>query len=176
MRKMKIQRITFTALMTAAAVVLSYVESLLPTAPFMMPGSKLGLSNIAVMFAASSMSVGETLLIVLAKSCFVLITRGVTAFMMSLAGGILSAVCMMIIFQKVKNFGFIGTGVASALCHNAGQLLVSLIIMKTTAVFGYVPVLIFASVGTGILTGTLLKAAMPYLRSLNKFIVKGLEK
>lgn len=155
--------------MTAAAVVLSAVESLLPTAPFMMPGSKLGLSNVVVMFAASSMSIAETLFIVIAKSFFVLITRGATAFFMSLAGGLLSAACLLIIFRRVKNFGFIGTGVASALFHNAGQLLVSFIIIGSTAVLGYAPVLIFTSIATGILTGALLRAAYPYLKNLNKF-------
>lgn len=156
--------------MTASAVVLSILESFLPTAPFMMPGSKLGLSNIVVMFSASSLGIAETLFIVIAKSFFALITRGVTAFLMSLAGGILSALCLLVIFRKNNGFGFIGTGVMSALCHNFGQLLVSFIIMKTPAVFGYAPILIFASVGTGILTGTLLKVSMPYLKRLSKNI------
>lgn len=156
--------------MTASAVVLSIVEGLLPTAPFMIPGSKLGLSNIVVMFSASSLGVAETLFIVMAKSLFALITRGATAFFMSLAGGLLSSLCLLIIFRKIKGFGFIGTGVASAFCHNLGQLLVSFIIMKTWSVFGYAPILILTSVGTGILTGTLLKVSMPYLKRLSKNI------
>lgn len=169
MNKRKIQRITFTALMTSVAVVLSYVESLLPPAAFMPPGAKLGLSNIAVMFSASSLSIGETLIIVLAKSIFALITRGFTAFLMSLTGGIFSALCLIFILRKTKNTGYIGTGVASALCHNAGQLLVSFILIKSPAVFGYTPVLILTSLGTGFLTGILLKTAMPYLkRSITK--------
>ena len=166
MRKEKIKRITLTSLLTALAVVLSFVESLLPTAYFMPPGSKLGLSNIPVMFSASSLSVGETLILVFAKSVFVLITRGVTAFLMSLAGGFLSALCTMFIFRKTKNFGFLGIGVLSALCHNVGQLTVSFFMVKTSAVLGYAPFLLVASVGTGILTGTILRFAMPYFSKL----------
>lgn len=176
MRKEKIQKITFTALMTAMAVALSFAEGLLPAAPFMMPGSKLGLSNIAVMFAASSLGAPETLFIIIAKAFFVLITRGVTAFLMSLAGGLLSGLCLLLIFRKIKGFGFIGTGVASAFCHNLGQLLVSFIIMKTPAVFGYAPVLILMSVGTGLLTGILLKISMPYLKGVGKHIAKERDK
>ena len=101
MRKDRIKRITFTALMTAASIVLSFVESLLPTAYFMPTGSKLGLSNIPVMFSASALTIGETMLIVLAKSVFVFITRGFTAFCMSLAGGILSALCMVLLMKKL---------------------------------------------------------------------------
>jgi heptaprenyl diphosphate synthase len=168
MRNEKIKRITFTALMTAIAVVLSFVESLLPTAYFMPPGSKLGLSNIPVMYSASKLSVGETLLIVFAKSVFVFITRGFTAFCMSLAGGMLSALCMIFIFRKTKGFGYMGIGVLSALFHNAGQLIVSFFLVQTTAIVGYAPVLLVASVFTGILTGTVLKISMPYFSKLIK--------
>lgn len=168
MRNEKIKRITFTALMTAIAIVLSIVEGLFPTAYFMPPGSKLGLSNIPVMFSASKLSVGETLLIVFTKSAFVFITRGFTAFCMSLAGGILSALCMIFIFRKTKGFGFMGIGVLSALCHNAGQLIVSYFLVQTTAIVGYAPVLLIASVFTGILTGTILKVSMPYFSKLKE--------
>ncbi|MBQ4573528.1 MAG: Gx transporter family protein [Clostridia bacterium] len=168
MRNEKIKRITFTALMTAIAVVLSFVESLLPTAYFMPPGSKLGLSNIPVMFSASKLTVGETLLIVFAKSVFVFITRGFTAFCMSLAGGILSALCMIFIFRKTNGFGYMGIGILSALCHNAGQLIVSFFLVQTTAIVGYAPVLLIASVGTGFLTGTLLRLVMPYYTKLKE--------
>lgn len=154
--------------MTAFAVVLSFVESLLPTAYFMPPGSKLGLSNIPVMFSASRLSIGETLLIVFAKSAFVFITRGFTAFCMSLAGGLLSALCMIFIFRKIKDFGYIGIGIMSALCHNAGQLTVSFFLVQTTAIIGYAPILLVASVLTGILTGTLLRIATPYFSKLIK--------
>lgn len=168
MRNERIKRITFTALMTAIAVVLSFVESLLPTAYFMPPGSKLGLSNIPVMFSASKLSVGETLLIVFAKSVFVFITRGFTAFCMSLTGGLFSALCMIFIFRKTKGFGYMGIGILSALCHNAGQLIVSFFLVQTTAIVGYAPVLLIASVGTGFLTGTLLRLVMPYFSKLKE--------
>lgn len=170
----KIKRITFTALMTAMAVVLSFVESLLPTAYFMPPGSKLGLSNIPVMFSASKLSVAETLLIVVAKSIFVFITRGFTAFCMSLMGGLFSALCMIFVFRKNKGFGFMGIGVMSALCHNIGQLLVSFFLVQTTAILGYAPIMLVASVFTGILTGTILKISMPYFSKLIR--VKEMEK
>ncbi|MGN0539208.1 MAG: Gx transporter family protein [Candidatus Fimenecus sp.] len=174
MRNRKIKRLTFTALMTAAAVVLSFAEGLFPASAFLPPGSRLGLSNIPVMFAASALSIGETMLIVVAKAFFVLITRGFTAFLMSLCGGVLSALCMLLIFRRFKSIGCVGTGVLSALCHNAGQLLVSFIIIDSAAVFGYAPVMIIAAAVTGVLTGSVLRAAMPYFYKMN--FVKEMEK
>lgn len=166
MRKERIKRITFTALMTAISVVLSFVESLLPTAYFMPPGSKLGLSNIPVMFSASKLSIGETLLIVVAKSVFVFITRGFTAFCMSLTGGILSALCMVLLLKKKTGFGYAGIGVLSAICHNIGQLSVSFFLVQSSAIIGYAPVMLIASVVTGLLTGTILRLIMPYFTKL----------
>ena len=155
--------------MTAFAVVLSFVEGLLPTVYFMPPGSKLGLSNIPVMFSVSKLSVSETLLIVFAKSVFVLITRGATAFFMSLAGGVLSAICMLIMLRKTTDFGFVGIGILSAICHNIGQLLVSFFLVQSGAIIGYAPIMLIASVVTGFLTGTILRVAMPYFVKLFSF-------
>jgi heptaprenyl diphosphate synthase len=166
MRKARIKRITFTALMTAASIVLSFVESLLPTVYFMPPGSKLGLSNIPVMFSASTLTIGETMLIVLAKSVFVFITRGFTAFCMSLAGGILSALCMVLLVKKKTGFGYAGLGVLSAICHNIGQLSVSFFLVQSSAIIGYAPVMLIAAVVTGILTGTLLRLTLPYFSKM----------
>ncbi len=169
MRNEKIKRITFTALMTTFAVVLSFVESLLPSAYFMPPGSKLGLSNIPVMFSASKLSVKETLLIVFAKSVFVFITRGATAFFMSLAGGFLSALCMLIMLRKATDFGYVGIGVLSAICHNIGQLTVSFFLVQSSAIIGYAPIMLITAVITGFLTGTILRLAMPYFSRLFSF-------
>lgn len=169
MRSEKIKRITFTALMTAFAVVLSFVESLLPTAYFMPSGSKLGLSNIPVMFSASKLSARETMLIVIAKSVFVFITRGATAFFMSLAGGFLSAVCMLIMLRKTRDFGLVGIGVLSAVCHNIGQLAISFFLVQSSAIIGYAPIMLITAVITGFLTGTVLKITMPYFSKLVSF-------
>ena len=173
MRTERIKRITFLALMTAASVALSFAESLIPVASFMLPGSKLGLSNIVVMFAASALGFWPTFFIVVAKALFAAVTRGVSAGLMSLAGGLLSAGCLLLIFRKLKFIGSIGTGVISALMHNAGQLAVSFIMLQSPAVMGYIPVLILASVGTGILTGTLFRVGEPYLNKLKTDITRG---
>ena len=78
----------------ALALVLSFLESLLPPLPMMPPGAKLGLSNIVTMFLASSQGLVPALLIALLKGLFAGVTRGFTAMVLSLAGGMLST-CVM---------------------------------------------------------------------------------
>ncbi len=168
--KTKIQKIALMGILSAQALVLAFLENLLPALPFMPPGVKLGLSNIVTMFCAGTMGVTSAFTVTLIKSLFVLLTRGFTAFLMSLGGGLIStlAMCLMIKLVKSKS-GYIGVAVVSAVCHNFGQLLVSIIVTKTSAMFSYFPVLLLSGVVMGIITGTILKIVMPLLLKQSKY-------
>lgn len=163
MKKISTRKIALTGVLGALALALSFMESLLmPQVAFLPPGAKPGLSNIITMFCASSVSFGASLYIVIIKSVFALITRGMTAFFMSLSGGILSLIVTLLLL-KVKSVGFIGIGVASSCAHNLGQLVVSIVLTGTKAILNYAPFLIVFAVATGFVTGTVLKTVMPKL-------------
>lgn len=163
MKKISTKKIALTGVLGALALALSFTESLImPQAAFLPPGAKPGLSNIITMFAVSSVSFSAGLYIVLIKSVFALVTRGVTAFLMSLCGGLLSFGVMLLLL-KVKSVGFVGIGVASACAHNLGQLAVSVVLTGTDAILNYAPFLILFSVVTGLVTGSVLKTVMPKL-------------
>ncbi len=163
MKKMTAKKVALTGILGALALVLSFTESLLmPQVSFLPPGAKPGLSNIITMFAASTMGFGGAIYIVLIKSVFAFITRGATAFLMSLAGGIFSAAVMLLLL-KFKSFSLVGIGVASSCAHNLGQLSVSVFITGTKAILSYAPFLLLFGVATGLVTGTVLKVVMPKL-------------
>lgn len=176
MKRIKIQKLTVTALFTSLSVVLSILESFLPTFAFLPPGAKPGFSNIIVMFSAMSLGVPQTLFIVFTKAFFAFLTRGAMAGLMSLAGGFLSGICMLIVLGKLKMMGCVGAGVLSAVCHNSGQLIVSYITVGSSAVFGYAPVLLVVSAVTGVITGAILRAAIPYFKGLEKLFTKEMER
>ncbi len=164
--KLNTKKVALLGILGALALVLSFTESLLmPQVTFLPPGAKPGLSNIITMFAASTMGFGGAIYIVLIKSLFAFITRGATAFFMSLAGGLLSMAAMLILL-KVKSVSLIGVGVVSSCCHNLGQLLVSVILTGTKAIFNYAPFLLIFAVVTGVVTGTVLKVVMPKLERI----------
>lgn len=155
------RRMTVTALLAALALCLSFLESLIPPFPLMPPGAKPGLSNIAVMFAASAMGLPSALAIVLAKAVFALITRGLTAALMSLAGGILSTLLMYAALKgKRPAFGWIGVGVIGAVGHNIGQLAAALLLTGFAAI-GYFPFLMLFALPAGMLTGLILSILIP---------------
>lgn len=163
----KTKKIVILAIMGALAIVLSTLENLLlPAMPFLPPGAKPGLSNIVTMFAAGTFGMGATIYIVILKSLFVLITRGMSAFAISLSGGILSAVVMTIFIRmKFKSVSLIGISVLAAVSHNIGQLIMSIIYSGTVALVNYLPVLIIFGIISGLITGAIISAVMPKLKS-----------
>ena len=96
-------------IMSALAIAISYLEKLIPAFPGMPPGAKPGFSNIVTMFAAESLSVADAFMITVFKAIFAGVTRGTTAFFMSLFGGLLStaAACLMLRAKKFK-IGYLG--------------------------------------------------------------------
>lgn len=152
----------------AVALVLSWLEGLIPLSAFMPPGAKAGFSNLANMLAASTLGLIPALAIALIKAVFALVTRGVIAFAMSLCGGMLSTVAMYLMFRFSKKTGYMLIGVASALMHNLGQLAVAAVMVGNTAVLGYAPVLLISGIITGALTGSILRAVMPKILKITQ--------
>lgn len=167
MKSNKTLKITQTALVSAVALVLSFIEMSLPDMPFVLPGMKLGLSNIATMFALTAMGLPSALAVCVLKALFVLIMRGFTAFLMSLCGGLLSVIAMYLLL-RIKCIGFAGVGVGGAFCHNLGQILIAFMFTDST-VFAYFSVLALASVVTGMVTALAVYIILPKVLKLSLY-------
>ena len=150
----------------AMAMALSFAESLLPVLPMLPPGFKLGLSNIVTMYALFVLGTRKGFAIAVLKSFFVLLTRAPMAAFMSLCGGLLSVLCMALC-SRVKWLGkdYMLLSVIGALAHNLGQLLASVAYTSMVMLY-YLPVLVVSGIVMGIVTGTVLRVAMPYINRL----------
>ena len=169
MKKNLAYKTALSAILCALALALSFLESLLPPIPFLPPGAKPGFSNIIIMFAAGSLGLPQTLMIVLVKGCFAFVTRGVTAGIMSLSGGILSAIAMFVLLRYGnKIFGLMGISVISALFHNTGQIIAATFITGTSSIVYYAPALAVFGIATGAVTGVIFKAVIPALDKFKK--------
>ena len=161
-------RIAFTGLLAALALALSFLEGLLPPLPALPPGAKLGLSNIAVMYAAGTLGLPSALFLAVFKGLFALMTRGAAAGIMSLSGGICSAFLLWLLLTKTRvSLGAVG--VCGALCHNGAQLCAAYFLTGTSVLF-YVPFLLLFGVLTGLLTGLVLKVTAKPLEMLQEHL------
>ncbi|MBR5437601.1 MAG: Gx transporter family protein, partial [Clostridia bacterium] len=98
---------------------------------------------------------------------FALFTRGATAAVMSLCGGMLSTAVMCILIKKEgKNLSYIGIGVLSAAMHNMGQLAASCFITGTASLMSYGKYLLLFGLVTGFVTGTVLEIVLPKIRKI----------
>ena len=77
------------ALLFAAAMALSWLEGLLP-AFVPVPGIKLGLSNVVTMYTLFFVGWPSAVVLAVLKGGFEMLTRGLTAGLLSAAGGLLS--------------------------------------------------------------------------------------
>lgn len=167
-KKVNIKRLTQTALLFAMAVVLMILEGMIPPITALPAGVKLGLSNIIVMYVLFFIGKKDAFTILLLKSGFVFLTRGATAFLMSLSGGILSILVMILLLslKKVK-ISYIIISVCASISHNVAQLIVSSILLKSTTTFYYAPVLVISGIVMGVVTGVILKIMLPVMKKLD---------
>lgn len=152
----------------ALALVLSFLENvLLPDLPLLPPGAKLGLSNVVTMLTCSLFGAAPALYITALKVLFALITRGVTAAMMSGAGGFLSTLGMIVLLRTgTRVFSFFGVGVCCAVLHNLGQLFCACLLTGSVLLLHYGKYLLLFAILTGSLTGLALNVLMPRIKAV----------
>ena len=151
-------------LLTALALILGYVESLIPLSPGI-PGVKPGLANIVVLSGLYYLPPQEVLAVSAARILLLGFLFGNSASIAySLAGGILSFAVMLVLL-RAGGFSPVGVSIGGAVSHNIGQLAVAACVLKSTSVFWYLPVLLPAGLVTGFLTGILTKRLLPVLRN-----------
>ena len=97
-----VKNITLSALLFAVSLILSIVENSIPPIVSTVPGVKLGLSNIPIMYALFFAGKGHALTIAALKSVYVAVTRGLVAGFLSLCGGLLSVMVMAVLLYFFK--------------------------------------------------------------------------
>ena len=141
-------------LLIALALVLSYLESLLPLS-FGVPGIKLGLPNLVVIFALYRLSPRSAAVISLIR---VLLSAVLFGSVLSLAYSAVGAVLSFLVMwgmQRSGKFGETGVSVAGAVAHNAGQILTAMLVLETGRLAWYLPVLCLSGTAAGICIGLL---------------------
>jgi heptaprenyl diphosphate synthase len=154
MKKSTAGQVAYYGIFVALAFVFSFVEVLIPIS-LGIPGIKLGLANIVVLTALYAMGPKEAFFISCVRIVLVGFTFGnMASLLYSLAGGLLSWLVMCLL-KKIKGFSMIGVSLAGGISHNIGQISVAALMLKTTSVIYYLPVLLIAGTITGILIGIL---------------------
>lgn len=161
----RVRRLTFLALFTAFAILLSYVEFILPPIYSAVPGIKLGLPNVAIVLALYRYGVRDAAAVSLVRLAVVAMLFGnPVTFIYSFAGAALS-LALMSILKRLDFLSETGVSVAGAVSHNLGQIAVAMILLRTAELGYYMIVLAVTGTVAGIFVGL-----------LGKLLIKRLEK
>ena len=138
-------------------MVLSFIESQIP-AFVAVPGVKMGLANIAVVFALYRLGWKEAVAVSLVRVLLVSLLFGSFASLFySLAGAVLSLAGMGLL-KKTGRFTEILVSVAGGVLHNVGQIGMACLILETDILRYYLPFLLVSGILAGVVIGLLAAA------------------
>ena len=157
-----IERMARVSLLSAVALVLSYLETMIPL-PVALPGVKLGLANVAVAVALFSLDARSAAAVAAAKVFASGLLFGSPMMLAYSLGGTALAFAGMAAMAAVPGVGLVPVSMVAAILHNAGQLAVAALLLQTPTVFVNLPVLAVAACVTGGVTGAVGEAALSSL-------------
>ncbi|WP_448947515.1 Gx transporter family protein [Lachnoanaerobaculum sp.] len=147
-----IRQITTMGMLVALAMVLGFVETLIPI-NLGIPGMKLGLANIVVVIALFLFDIKTAVVVSILRIILIAMTFGNMSMMFySIAGASLSLLSMIVI-SKIKSFSLISVSIVGGIMHNVGQIICAAFVVRTNGVFTYLPVLMIAGLVSGALIG-----------------------
>ena len=146
------KKLTTMAIMVSFALILSFIESRIPVF-VAIPGVKVGLANIAVIFTLYKMGIKEAAAISVVRILLVSMLFGnPVSLVYSLAGAALSF-SVMLLLKKLTPLTEVAVSVSGGVMHNIGQIIAASIIMDTNVVAYYLPFLILSGTIAGIVVG-----------------------
>lgn len=152
MNRIKIRQTITLAFYLAISIVVSYVETFIPIP---IPGVKLGLANVITLFLLYEEKWYNALFLLIARILIVAFIRGTflnITFFMSLVGGI-AAYIIMFIGSRLRFLSSVTVSVLGSAAHVCGQILIAYLYTSTYGIIYYLPIIMFLSILTGILSG-----------------------
>ena len=165
----KARRIALCGVLTALALALSLAERMIPIQMLIpIPGVKLGLANVVTMFALLFLKPRDAYAILLCRVCLAAIFAGsVTSFLFSLLGGMLALTTTWVLLRwKDRTFTMFGISAAAAAMHDIGQIIAAILVMGTTDVLAYLPLLLVSAIPMGLLTGAMIQVLSAHLKAI----------
>lgn len=150
--KLSAKSVAMYGVFTALALVLGYIESLIPL-PIGIYGIKLGLSNLVTVTALYMLGGVQACTLNFVRILLSSLLFGNTfSFLYSLCGGMFSALVMLIV-KRTNRLGISGVSICGGIAHNCAQLAVAVFLADSIKIAFYLPVLIAVGALTGFIIG-----------------------
>lgn len=164
---MSLKKVNRLSMLIAISVVISILESYIPFLNSIIPGLKLGLANIPILFILDRYSFKDAMYVSVVRVFLVsLMKTGLfnIPFFFSLGGAILSIV-MMYFFKKLNIFSLIGVSIIGSISHSVGQIIIGIFLINNSIIY-YLPYLLIFSIPTGLVVGIITKKLLDYTKNM----------
>ena len=146
------KKLAALAVTVALAMVLSFLESRIP-AFVAIPGIKVGLANIAVIFTMYKFGERDAAIVSVIRVLLVSLLFGsVVSLWYSLAGAVLSFTVMMLL-KRLTPLATVTVSVIGGITHNIAQIGVACILLETNVIAYYLPFLLLSGTVAGVAVG-----------------------
>lgn len=152
MKKSGIKRVALIAVSSSLALILSYIEAMLPPLYAAVPGVKLGLANIVIIFVLMRLGLPYAAAVSGVRLLLSSLLFGFSTLPYSAAGALLS-LTVMVIMKRIGKFSPVGISVCGGLAHNVGQVLMAMLILGTSGLKYYMIALSVSGVVAGVAVG-----------------------
>ncbi|OGO77945.1 MAG: heptaprenyl diphosphate synthase [Clostridiales bacterium GWB2_37_7] len=161
------KKMVLLSVLVSQALVLYVIERMIPV-PIPVPGIKLGLANVISLFTIIIFGWKEAVLVVFLRTILgSFFGGGISSFLYSFTGGIISILAMAVLYKYFgKMFSIIAISVIGAVFHNIGQILVASLVVSNANLFFYLPILLISAVITGIFIGMIVQLTMKPLKTI----------
>lgn len=152
------KKTAYYGVLSALAILLSYVESLVP-APIPVPGVKLGLANCIILFALYQEGFTGAITIALVRVVVSgLLFSGMAGILYSMAG-VVASIPVMMLCRKL-GLSVPTVSILGGVFHNLGQLVLACFVVNNIHLLLYLPPLFVFGAAAGFLTGIAAKRCM----------------
>lgn len=167
MKKLTTKQLVTLSALVGVAMILSYIESMIP-AFVAVPGVKVGLSNIATVFALYALGWPYAIIVSVVRVFLSALLFGNFVSLIYSLSGAAVALALMILLKRLDRFSSVGVSVAGGVGHNAGQIIAACIVMENAAISLYIIPLIIsgtiAGVVIGLVAGNLVERVKKYIK------------
>ena len=152
-KRLSTKKVAFLGLSASLALLLSWIEFLLPPLYAAVPGIKIGLPNVVILVVLYLVGIKEAAAVSFVRLCVSSLLFGnPVMFVYSAAGSVLSFL-LMILLKKLDRLSTVGVSVAGGVSHNLGQTVVAMLLLNTPQIIYYMIVLTVTGTISGIFIG-----------------------
>jgi heptaprenyl diphosphate synthase len=157
------KRIATLSVLTAMSLIMFMIESLFP--PLIIPGAKMGISNIFSLLCLVMLSPVDAVICVVVRTTLgSVFTGNMSTLLYSMSAGLVSVVVSAILMEFVyPRVSVIAISVVSAVVHNITQNLVFCYISDTPEMMGYIAWLAVLGVIAGFIVGSAVYLIVRYV-------------